>query len=43
MGQGVVHVVRTHTVQGGIPDGVLFGEQVCQELCRREESDDNQE
>lgn len=30
-------------VQGGIPDGVLFGEQVCQELSRREESDANQE
>lgn len=36
MGQGVVHIVRTHLVQGGIPDSVLFREQVCQELRRRE-------
>ena len=36
MGQGVVHVIRTHLVQGGIPDSVLFREQVCQELRRRQ-------
>lgn len=40
MGQGVVHILGTHLVQGGIPDGVLFGEQVCQELHRGEESDE---
>lgn len=42
VGQGVIHIVWTHLVQGGIPDGVLFGEQVCQELCRREESNENE-
>lgn len=42
VGQGVVHVVRTHLVQGGIPDGVLFGEQVCKVLYRREESSENE-
>ena len=41
MGQGVVHIVRTHLVQGGVPDGVLFREQVRQELYRREESSEN--
>lgn len=30
--QGVVHLFRTHFVQGRIPDGVLFGEEVCEEL-----------
>lgn len=38
MGQGVVHVIRRDLVQGGIPDGVFSGEQVGQELDRREES-----
>lgn len=36
MGQGVVHILGTHLIQGGIPDGVLFGKQVCQELHGRD-------
>lgn len=32
MRQWIVHVLRAHLVQGRIPDGVLFREQVCQEL-----------
>lgn len=36
MREGIVHILRTHLVQGGIPDGVLFGEQVCEELHKRE-------
>lgn len=43
MGQGVVHIVWNHLVQGGIPDSVLFGEQVCQELCRRKESNETED
>lgn len=42
MGQGVVHVLRTHLVQGAVPDGVLFGEQVRQELHRGEESSEDE-
>lgn len=38
VGQRVVHVIRTDLVQGRIPDGVFSGEQVGQELDRREES-----
>lgn len=40
MGQWVVHIVGTHIVEGEIPDGVLFGEQVRQELHRRHERHD---
>lgn len=43
MGQRVVHIVWNHLVQGGIPDSVLFGEQVCQELCRRKESSETED
>lgn len=32
MGQRVVHVVVTDLVQGRVPDSVLLGEQVGQEL-----------
>ena len=32
MRERVVHVVRAHVVERGIPDGVLPGEQVRQEL-----------
>lgn len=42
MGQGVVHVLRIHLVQGAIPDGVLFGEQVRQELHRGGESSEDE-
>lgn len=37
MGQRVVHVVRIHLVEGRVPDGVLLGEQVGQELREEEE------
>lgn len=37
MRQRIVHILRTHVVQCGIPDGVLLGEQVCEELRRDEE------
>lgn len=43
MGQRVVHVVGTHQVQGRVPDGVLLGEQVGQELEEEEEEDEEQE
>jgi len=36
VGQGVVHILRTYLVQRRIPDGVLFGEQVREELHRTE-------
>lgn len=41
VGQGVVHILRTYLVQRGIPNGVLFGEEVCEELSRREKNSVN--
>lgn len=37
MGQGVVHVFRTHQVKGGVPDNILLGEEIGQELDRRQD------
>lgn len=42
MGQGIAHILRAHLIQGRIPDGVLFGEQVRQELYGRAESSENE-
>lgn len=37
MGQRIIHVLRTHLVQGRIPDGVLLGEHVGKELFKNKE------
>lgn len=42
MGKGVVHVIMTHLIQRGIPDGVLFREQVCKKLEEEEEEESSE-
>lgn len=37
MGEGVVHVLRTHHVQLRVPDAVLFGKQEGEKLLRKKQ------